>query len=94
MFIGTFMKIHTPEIVLIEWHDAAHEFGWMDGNDIKDEDIDLTCFTVGWILKKTSKYIKLCQTYSDDNHAQTIVIPNKMVKNITSLKKESVQNVE
>jgi hypothetical protein len=33
------MKFKTPQIVLIEWTDAAHEFGWMGGNDVKPEDI-------------------------------------------------------
>lgn len=88
------MKFKTPQIVLIEWTDAAHEFGWMEGNDEKDTEIDLTCLSVGWVLKKTFKYIKLCQTYSSDNHAQTIIIPRAMIKHITSLKKEGVQNVK
>jgi hypothetical protein len=88
------MKFKTPQIVLIEWTDAAHEFGWMEGNDVKPVDIDLTCLSVGWVLAKTSKYIKLCQTYSDDNHAQTIIIPRAMVKNITSMKKEGVHHVK
>jgi hypothetical protein len=88
------MKIRTPQIVLIEWTDAAHEFGWMGGNDVKDDAIDLTCVSVGWLLKKTPKYIKLCQTYSEDNHAQTIIIPKAMIKRVTSLKKASTHNAK
>ena len=88
------MKIRTPQIVLIEWTDAAHEFGWMEGNDEKDTEIDLTCLSVGWVLKKTSKYIKLCQTYSSDNHAQTIIIPKGMIRAVTLLSKEGIRHVK
>lgn len=87
-------KIKTPPIVLIEWVDAAHEFGWMDGNDLDDAEPDLVCFTVGWILKKTKLHVKVCQTYSSDNHAQTIVIPAGMIRSITTLKAKANRHVK
>lgn len=72
-------KVKTPDIVLIEWRDAEHDFGWMDGNDIDDTEPVLNCFTVGWVLKETKKHIRVCQTMTTDNHAQVLVIPRGMV---------------
>jgi hypothetical protein len=87
-------KIRTPAIVLIEWRDAAHEFGWMEGNAIDDDEPELTCFTVGWILKKTKLHVKVCQTYSSDNHAQTIVIPRGMIRSMINLKTGTSRHVK
>ena len=87
-------KIGTPSIVLVEWVDAAHEFGWMEGNQLIDEEPELTCFTVGWLLRKTKLHIKICQTYSSDNHAQTIVIPKGMIRSIKVLKKRMTRHAK
>lgn len=87
-------KIRTPALVLIEWVDAAHEFGWMEGNDVDHSEPELTCFTVGWLLKKSKLHIKVCQTYSSDNHAQTIVIPKGMIRNLTELKPKASRHVK
>jgi len=80
-------SIKTPEIVLIEWLDAEHEFGWQDGNDIDEKDSVLNCLTVGWILKSTKTQVKVCQTFSNENHAQTLIIPKGMIIKITTLQK-------
>lgn len=72
-----------PRLVHIEWLDAEHEFGWQDGNDI-DTNVDVVpCYSVGWLLAKNKKAVKLCQTWSTDNHAQTLVIPAGMIEKIT-----------
>lgn len=88
------MKIRTPAIVLIEWVDAAHEFGWMEGNDLDDAEPELVCLTTGWLLTKTKLHVKVCQTYSADNHAQTIVIPRGMVRSITVMKNGITRHVK
>lgn len=87
-------KIKTPEIVLIEWLDAEHEFGWQEGNDLDDEESVLTCFTVGWIMKKTKHQVKVCQTFSSDNHAQTLVIPKGMIVSTTVLQPSMTRYAE
>lgn len=78
-------EVKTPAIVLVEWLDAEHEFGWMDGNEIEEQEPVLNCFTVGWLLKKTKTHIRVCQTFSHNNHAQTLVIPKGMIVSITVL---------
>ena len=78
-------EVKTPAIVLVEWLDAEHEFGWMDGNDITESEPVLNCFTTGWLLKKTKTHIRVCQTFSHNNHAQTLVIPKAMIVAMTVL---------
>lgn len=78
-------EVKTPAIVLVEWLDAEHEFGWQDGNELEDADPVLNCFTVGWLLKKTKTHIRVCQTFSHNNHAQTLVIPKGMIVSLTEL---------
>jgi len=77
--------VKTPAIFLIEWLDAEHEFGWQEGNDIEQNDELLNCFTVGWILKETKTQVKVCQTFSAENHAQTLTIPKGMIVSQTEL---------
>lgn len=78
-------EVKTPAIVLVEWLDAEHEFGWMDGNEIEEQEPVLNCFTIGWLLKKTKTHIRVCQTFSHNNHAQTLVIPKGMIIEMTVL---------
>lgn len=86
--------IKTPALVLIEWRDAAHEFGWMEGNEQGDDEPELSCFSTGWLLKKKKTHIKICQTYSSNNHAQTLVIPAGMILAVTTIKPATVRNVK
>lgn len=73
-----------PKCVLISWLDACHEFGWQEGNDdIKSEIVP--CVTIGWLLGESEESIKVCQTWTVDNHAQTIVIPKGMVLSVTEV---------
>lgn len=80
-----FEPTKTPALVLIEWLDAEHEFGWQEGNELDEKEPVLTCFTVGWLLKKTKLHVKVCQTFSYNNHAQTLTIPKGMIVNTTVL---------
>lgn len=81
----TIKEIKTPAIVLIEWLDAEHEFGWQEGNELEEDEPVLTCFTVGWLLKSTKLHVKVCQTFSHNNHAQTLTIPKGMIVSMTTL---------
>lgn len=78
-------KFKLPELVVVTWIDASHEFGWMDGNDDVDADPPV-CLSTGWLLKQTKTAVKLCQTIAADNHAQTLTIPKGMIKGIQSLR--------
>lgn len=77
--------VNTPAAVLIEWLDAEHEFGWQEGNELDDDEPILNCFTIGWLMKETKTHVKVCQTLTMDNHAQTLVIPRGMIVSITIL---------
>lgn len=74
-----------PKLIFIVWLDACHEFGWQEGNEDIDSEI-VPCVTVGWLLSKTKQSVKVCQTWSPDNHAQTIVIPMGMIQKIEEIK--------
>lgn len=77
--------INTSAAVLIEWLDAEHEFGWQEGNELDDDEPVLNCFTIGWLMKETKTHVKVCQTLTMDNHAQTLIIPRGMIVSITIL---------
>ena len=74
-----------PKLVLVEWEDALHEFGWLDNMPSKNPD-DVMCYTVGWQMVKTKKHIIVAQTISgEDGVAQTLQIPMGMVHSIRQL---------
>lgn len=74
-----------PKLVLIEWEDAQHEFGWLDAFP-KDDPDHVMCQTVGWLMVKTKKHVVVAQTISgDDGIAQTLQIPMGMVHSIKPL---------
>lgn len=76
--------VKLPKLVFIVWFDACHEFGWQEGNEDIEAGI-VPCVTVGWLLNKNKQSVKVCQTWSPDNHAQTIVIPMGMVQKIEEI---------
>jgi len=73
-----------PKPVLVIWLDA-HQIGyWQEGNeDIEAEPVEVK--TLGWLLKRSPKAIYVAQSVADDNHANAIVIPKNMVKQIINL---------
>ena len=78
-------KPERPTLLLIEWYDAHHEFGWMDGND-DPEPVDIPLvYSVGWLMSQNEKGVRICQSWTDDNHAQTLTIPAKMIERISPL---------
>lgn len=81
-----------PKLVLIEWEDAAHEFGWLDEFPA-DNPAPHICHTVGWLMVKTRKHVVVAQTISgEDALAQTLQIPMGMVHSIRQLTSQD-QNV-
>lgn len=86
--------VKTPSLVLIEWVDAEHEFGWQESNDIETKEKVLTCFSVGWLLLNGKTQVKICQTFSAENHAQTLTIPKGMIVKTTVLQPKTSRHVQ
>ena len=75
-------KAERPPLLLIHWYDAHHEFGWLDGNeDPEPVEIPLV-YSVGWLISQNEKGVRICQSWTDDNHAQTLTIPARMIEKI------------
>jgi hypothetical protein len=79
------MKTKHPDLVLIVWIDAAHEFGWVDEPTATDKKLSY-CYTIGWLMPSVKGQVKVCQTYSDDERAQTLTIPAGMITSIRKIK--------
>lgn len=79
-----------PPLLLVEWYDAHHEFGWMEGNeDLEPVEIPLV-YSVGWLLTQNEQGMRICQSWTDDNHAQTLTIPGRMIERVLQLDPENV----
>lgn len=74
-----------PRLVIIEWQDAVHYFGWQSGNDFTDVFTLPSVYSVGWHLGEDESGIKLAQSWAKRNHAQVIIIPKGMVVGITDI---------
>ena len=81
-------------IVLVRWHDAVHQMGWLDDEDRDKEEADI-CMSVGWVIKATKTVMKLAQTIGkdDDDVAQTVQIPVGMIIDVTELVKAASVNI-
>ena len=83
-------KVVRPPLLLVEWYDAHHEFGWMEGNeDLEPVEIPLV-YSVGWLLTQNEQGMRICQSWTDDNHAQTLTIPARMIERVLQLDPENV----
>lgn len=76
-------------LVVVEWLDAQdHAETWVDTKDAEDfNDIECRVVSVGWLIKKTSKYLTLGSDYDsvDDNYGSVRKIPINMVDKIEYL---------
>ena len=74
-----------PPLLLIHWYDAHHEFGWLEGNeDPEPVEIPLV-YSIGWLISQNQQGIRICQSWTFDNHAQTLTIPSRMIEKIIHL---------
>lgn len=74
-----------PPLVLVTWRDAEHEFGWKDGNtNIEPINLPLV-YSIGWFIYSNKHGVKICQTWTVDNHAQTLVIPKNMIEKVEEI---------
>lgn len=71
---------------MVAWHDAAHDtLGWGSGLEAAQSfDIPLV-HSVGWLIARNKQGIKIAQSLTDDNIAQTLVVPAKMIVRVVKL---------
>ena len=74
-----------PRLVIVEWQDAVHHFGWQSGNDFTDVFSLPSVYSVGWVMGEDETGIKLAQSWAKRNHAQIIIIPKGMVVGVTDI---------
>jgi len=75
--------LKSPDLVVVEWVDAAHFDGWQFGAD-PDNTFE-PCWTVGFLLKDTEQGVTICQTWYPGDVANLIQIPRGMIKKQTVL---------
>lgn len=75
---GTTSKRLGAKPVLVVWEDAAHQPGWMEGEEVEAQDTIVE--TVGWLVEKTEGYLLIVQSLTEGAHAQVLQIPAGMVK--------------
>lgn len=83
MDIGKVAERIGAKPVLVAWDDAAHQFGWLDGEEVEVQ--DSIVHTVGWLLKRTDQMLIIGQSLTGGGHAQTLQIPAGMVRSVTFL---------
>lgn len=75
--------------VEVTWLDAQdHAEKWVDAKDAEDfTDIDCKIISIGYIVKKTDKYITLAGDYDaiDNDYGRVTKIPVNMVRDIQEL---------
>lgn len=80
-------------LIQVSWLDAQdHPSTWVDTKDAEDfTDIECLVVSVGWLIKKTSKYLTLGSDYdaADDNYGTVRKIPISMVDKIEYLEKKN-----
>ena len=73
------------KLVKIDWVDSATVDGWVSVG-FAESFAPSVCETVGWVVKKTPKYITVTASKSDTvNYSQLMTIPRKCVTSITGL---------
>lgn len=71
--------------VLIIWEDAAHQSGWLDGEEVEATDCEVE--TVGWLVRIDDQRLIIAQSLAEGCHAQTLQIPRGMVREVIYLER-------
>ncbi len=79
----------TP-MVLVKWIDAAHEFGWIDGDGSEGNELTHV-YSLGFLLYQDKKLLKLALSVAPDQHAQTLTIPANMVQSVHRIKHKALK---
>ena len=78
------------ELVVVTWLDAQdHKDTWVDTKDAEDfTDKECKIISVGWVIKKTSKYLTLGSDYDedDDDYGTVRKIPIGMIQSLETPK--------
>lgn len=71
---------------MIVWEDAAHDTtGWGDGLEQATKFEIPLVLSVGWLMAQNKRGVKIAQSFTNDNVAQTLVVPAKMIKKLVEL---------
>jgi hypothetical protein len=73
------------KIVEVLWEDITSNTGWHEPKEILHYK-PLEIKTVGYLINKDKKYLKLGHTVSEDNDSDFTIIPVGVIKKIRSLK--------
>lgn len=76
-----------PDIVQVEWEDAAGGSGWHDGKDTMTEPTRIA--SVGYLHSQNKRAITLLQSIDFDCNKvdHTVMIPKNRVTKITTIRK-------
>lgn len=77
------------QLVLVEWNDAQdHAQKWVDAEDAEAfTDIMCTITSVGYLVRKTDKYVTIAGDYDavDNDYGRVTKIPVGMIQTIIDL---------
>ena len=94
MVVATKKSSKPRRMILVRWHDAVHQLGWLDKDERDEESADI-CLSVGFVIKANKSVMKLAQSVGKDDEdvAQTVQIPIGMIIDVTELVKAASVNV-
>lgn len=79
------IKVYPCEV---EWVDATGHSGWQSVDEALERK-PVTMYTLGYVIEKTNKFLKLVRSVEDkgDDVGDVFTIPNDWVRKIKRLKK-------
>ena len=76
------------DLVLVTWYDAHSETGWFEPQEALDKHNPMTCWNVGWVVKKDKDGITLSPSVaSDGGLGDVMFIPRGMIRQVTVIRK-------
>ena len=74
----------TVPIVIVKWIDAETSDGWDNDHD----DNEPVCYSVGFLVKETEKFLTLAGSFSEGQTNNRIKIPKGMIVAVMPLKQD------
>lgn len=74
-----------PAVVIVEWLDSLHKFGWQGSNPFSDLQELPIIRSIGFLMIDDECGVTLAQSWSDLDHAHTISIPRGCIQKIEEL---------
>lgn len=78
----------TMRRVEVEWIDSNFSRGWGSLDTIRKEMDVATCRSVGYVLEKTPKVLKLIMSHSGTSASDGLSIPRVAIRKIRSLRSD------